>query len=201
MTDLLQAAIDFGWLQWLAVFFNIGYVILAAREHIACWPFGLLGVILLFAIYIDVRLYSDAVLQVFYMGMAVYGWITWTNRSPTGDTLVITSISLQNHFRYILLAALLAVPLGIFWQHFGAAFPFVDALTTSYSILATFLVARKVLENWLYWIIVDAVSIVLYLERDIPLIAGLFGLYTVLAVYGWMSWRRRRKPEPVDEII
>ena len=189
MNDIIAYAIDLGWLQWLALFFNISYVILAARQSIWCWAFGLVGVSILLYVYIDVRLYSDATLQVFYAAMSVYGWITWSQRGVKAST--IKRISTNAHFRFLGIGAVMTLGMGLFWQSYGAAMPFIDACTTSFSIIATFMVAKKVLENWIYWIVIDAVSMVIYWIRDIPLIAILFFMYVILACFGYFSWKKQ----------
>ena len=194
MQELLQYAIDLGWEQWLAVLFNVLYVILAARENILCWVFGLIGVSLLLFIYLDVKLYSDALLQVFYFAMSIYGWYNW-KRQTNNSSLSIQKLPIQDHVGYLLIGTLAAVLLGFFWKYFGAALPFIDAFTTSFSVIATFLVARKILENWIYWIVIDSVCVYVYWMRDIPLIAWLFLFYTILAVYGWSAWRRRYRSQ------
>ena len=189
MQELMEAALAFGWMQWLAVLFNVLYVVLAARSNIWCWLFGFVGVTLLFFIYVDARLYSDACLQVFYAGMAIYGFWSWRSLEKIARPIRVMALP-----RHIALAAIGlggAVALGTFWQQFGAALPYVDALTTSFSIIATYLVARRFLSNWLYWIVIDVACVWVYLVRDIPLIAVLFLVYSILAVYGFLRWKKQ----------
>jgi len=190
MKDLWQYAIEMGWLQWFAFVFSILYVIYAARENIWCWLFGMVSVSFLFVIYYQTRLFSDALLQVFYMAMAVYGWITWSQTNKEGS-VPITTLSPRMHFVLIAVGFGVALLLGKFWTYFDAALPYVDAFTSSFSIIATFMVARKILENWLYWIVIDLVCIFVYIDRSIYLIAFLFLVYTLLAVYGWKIWYHR----------
>jgi len=190
LDQLIASVISFGWLQWTAVFFNIAYVILAARQNIWCWVFGGVGVTLLFLICLETRLYSDASLQVFYFAMSIYGWIQWHGGKGRGEGATIISQSLKKHLPYFAGGLLGTLLLGLFWSFFDAALPYIDAFTTSFSIVATFLVARKIFENWWYWIVIDVVCFFVYLERGLPLIAFLFLIYTVLAIYGIMSWRK-----------
>ena len=191
--DILTYAIELGWLQWSAFALNLGYVVLAARNNIWCWPVGLVGVILLFFIYVDARLFSDATLQVFYMIMSVYGWLQWRKQSEGKGEKGIETWTLRRHLPLLSIGLICAVLLGYFWQIYGGALPFVDALTTTFSIIATFLVAHKVLENWIYWILIDAICIYVYWVRDIHLISILFILYTLMAIYGLLSWYRMYK--------
>ena len=177
--------------EWGAVLFNLLYVVLAARRHVACWPVGIIGVILAFFVYVQARLYSDATLQVVYLGLSIYGWIQW--QKTNGDAHVRVHVMDRGlHLRVIASGVLLGLGLGWFWSIFQAALPFVDGLTTSFSILTTWLVARKYLENWLYWIAIDIVCIGVYIDRRIDAFVYLFVLYTILSVWGWRTWRKER---------
>jgi len=189
LDELIDSIVSYGALQWSAVFFNVAYVILAARQNIWCWFFGAIGVTLLFFICIDIRLYSDASLQVFYFGMSIYGWLQW-RKQDNDQARAICSKAFRRHLPYLAAGLLGTILLGLFWSLFDAVLPYVDAFTTSFSIVATFLVARMVIENWWYWIVIDLVCFFVYLDRGLPLIAILFLIYTVLAVYGLLSWRK-----------
>ncbi|NND33348.1 MAG: nicotinamide mononucleotide transporter [Saprospiraceae bacterium] len=191
MMEIVAAAVSLGWLQWLAVLFNVLYVIFAAREQIICWVFGLVGVTLLFFIYLEARLYSDTVLQVFYMVMSVYGWISWSKSK--NDPVKIHVLRLKSHLGLIVLGIAGTLVLGFVFGAMGAVVPYIDAFTSSFAVVATYLVAKKVLENWIYWIVIDSVCVVVYYTRDLPLISLLFALYTILAVFGLRSWQIRYK--------
>ena len=188
MEDLLAAIISYGWQQWLAFVFNILYVVLAARENRWCWFFGLLGVTLLLFIYMDAKLFSDALLQVFYIGMSIYGWISWGGTDV--QTKPIIRVGLGDHLKYIFIGAIGTLILGFMFSHLQAAIPYVDAFTSSFAVVATFMVARKILDNWLYWIVIDALCVVIYWSRDLSLISFLFGIYTILAIVGYLRWRK-----------
>lgn len=193
--NLLDAAWSFGWVQWLAFVFNVLYVILAAREQIWCWFFGFIGVSLLLVIYLEARLYSDALLQVFYQGMAVYGWITWSARKEK-KTIPIVRLKAKEHVYLILAGIAGTFLLGFIFSNLQAAIPYVDAFTSAFAVVATFLVARKILENWIYWIVIDTVCIIVYISRDLPLIALLFGIYVILGVNGLLQWSHKYRQYP-----
>jgi len=192
-----------GWIQWGAFVFSIIYVLLAARENIWCWFFGLISVILAFIVYIDpeVRLYSDALLQVFYAVMSIYGWWSWRARPQmTGDQLEIEEVplsistwSIKEHLLAIILGTGLSFMLGWMWSQFGAALPYIDAFTSAFSIIATLMVTRKILENWLYWIVIDFVCIFVYIHRELYLFSLLFFIYCIIAIVGYINWRREYK--------
>ena len=189
MEELVAAIISYGWLQWLAFAFSVLYVIFAAKEKIICWLFGLIGVSLLFFIYVQARLYSDALLQLFYIVMSIYGWITWSDVSK--KALKISTLSSKSHVWLIAIGVLGTLILGLFFSGLGAAVPYIDAFTSSFAVIATYLVAQKKLENWIYWIIIDAICVFVYYIRDLPLISLLFALYTILAFVGLKSWKGR----------
>jgi nicotinamide mononucleotide transporter len=185
-------------LEWLAFVFSLAYVYLAVKENPWCWPVGLTSVVFAFLVYIrpEVRLYSEATLQVYYMAMSVYGWLMWTrgkipNNAVTTAVLPISRWSLTQHLIAIGLGVGLLFLLGYFWSWMGAALPYVDAFTTAFSIIATYMVAQKIIENWLYWIVIDLVSIFMNYDRGLYLFALLFFIYCIVAVYGWLAWRRQ----------
>lgn len=149
----------------------------------------------MFVLCVGERLYSDAMLQVFYLGMSVYGYVNW-KKSAQVDKMRIVTERLTKHLSYIVLALLATYLLGRFWTLFGAALPYVDAATTSFSILATYLVARRVVDNWIYWIVIDAVCIGVYYIRELYLVAFLFLLYTILACWAWWVWSREMAEQP-----
>lgn len=175
------------WTEWLAVAFNIGYVILAARKDRRCWLLGIAGVVLSFLVYVWSQLYSDATLQVFYFVMAIYGWVTW-GRYPV-HPFKSQFMTFGDH-RFTLVTGIVGgLALGLFWSGFGASFPYLDGLTTSFSILATWLTARRFIESWLYWIAINLVCIGIYTAKGIYAFVFLFIVYTLLAAYGYRAWR------------
>jgi len=190
-------------LEWFAFVTSFTYVILAAKENIWCWFFGLISVIAFFKVCVDYKLYSDAILQVFYMVMSIYGWINWRKAakstqdsgildSPDSlDKLKISVWPTKNHLIAFGIGAILAMFLGYFWTQFGAALPYIDAFTTSFSIIATVMVAWKLLENWLYWIVIDIVGVFVYFNRELYLFSLLFIIYTVIAIVGYLNWKKQ----------
>lgn len=174
----------------LAVSLGIAYVILAARENICCWPAALLSTAIFSWLFWDVSLLMESALNIYYLGMAVYGWWTWSSTS-SHQAKQIHSWSLKKHAICILLILSLAFISGFLLSRYtGAALPFLDSLTTWAAVITTYMVAQKVLENWLYWIVIDAISIYLYIDRELYLTALLFASYVFIAAYGWFSWRK-----------
>lgn len=197
--QILASALGMGWLQWLAFIFGIIYVILAARENVWCWPVGLISVVIAFFVYADpeVRLYSDAILQVFYAVMSVYGWWIWTRTKKvegasdtSASALEIHEWPVNRHIFFMIIGLILAVIWGKFCQQFlGAELPYIDAATTIFSLIATYMVTQKILENWLYWIVIDVVCIFVYFHRGLYLFSIMFLIYTIVAISGYVNWR------------
>ena len=152
-------------IEWAAVLLNVTYVILAWYQKRSCWIFGALGSLL--SVYYfqheSVRLYSEAGLYTFYVFIAAYGWWAWSRP----DSLPIQELRLSRHFSILLVGAVAAYALSYTTQTYtDAARPFADSLSTVFGVIATYLTIRKVLSNWIYWIIIDLFSVWLYLSRD-----------------------------------
>jgi nicotinamide mononucleotide transporter len=180
-------------LQAAGVLFSVLYLVLAIRENLWCWPAAFLSSVLTVAVMFGARLYSEAALNVFYAAMAVYGWYQWRYGGVrTGRReLPISVWSPKTHVLAIAGSVVLSAVVGsLMSRHTDAAFPYFDAFVTVASIVTTYMVARKILENWLYWLVVDSLSMYLYWQQALYLYVGLFALYLVLVVIGWIRWRR-----------
>lgn len=197
MMDWLQAMLAAQAMSpWeiVAVIFAIAYLLLAVRENILCWLFALLSTAIYTILFWDVSLLMESALNVYYMAMAVYGWQQWTRGGHNGDdaphALAVRSLSGAQHALVIAAIAVLSVVSGyLLGEHSTAVWPYVDSFTTWASVITTYLVARKYLENWLYWIVIDTVSIPLYIDRGLNLTALLFVFYVIIAVVGYFKWR------------
>jgi nicotinamide mononucleotide transporter len=174
----------------LATCASLLYIILMVRENIACWVFGIGSSLLSIYLFIDVRLYSEAVLYGFYAAMGAWGWMRWHRRLAVDHNPVVRW-RLDLHLRAIVLAGLLALGLGYAMQNFSdAQRPVFNAFTTVFSVLGTFLEINKVLEAWLYWLIINLASVWLYHDRDLDIYAALIACYSVLSVWGYWRWHR-----------
>ena len=130
----------------------------------------------------------EAYLQIFYVGMAVYGWSQWNSAEKP---LLVRSWSKTNHLKAIGLILFLTLLSGYLLETYTeAALPFFDALTTWGAVVATYMVAKKLIENWIYWFVVDLISVFLFLTRDLYLTAGLFFVYLIIIVFGYKTWKK-----------
>jgi nicotinamide mononucleotide transporter len=132
----------------------------------------------------------ESFLQVFYALIAIYGWRKWKNSDSNLPNILITSMKKREHFIFISFILILTSLSGFLMSYTKADFPYLDSFTTIGAIFTTFLVAKRILENWLYWIIIDSFSIYIYLEKNLYITSFLFMLYLVLALFGYFSWRR-----------
>ena len=193
LQSLLAAQAMSPW-EAVAVIFAIAYLLLAVRENILCWLFALLSTAIYTILFWDVSLLMESALNVYYMAMAVYGWQQWTRGGGNGGgephALGIQTLSGRQHVLVIAAIAILSLVSGyLLGEHSLAVWPYVDSFTTWASVITTYLVTRKYLENWLYWIVIDTVSIPLYIDRGLSLTALLFVAYVVIAVIGYFKWR------------
>ena len=194
LQTVLAAAQSMSLLEVTAVVFAMAYLLLAVRENVLCWLFAFLSTAIYTVLFWDVSLLMESALNVYYMVMAVYGWYQWTRGGTNGDelphALAVRSMSGSHHVWVIAAIVVLSSVSGyLLGEHSSAAWPYVDSFTTWASVITTYLVTRKYLQNWLYWIVIDAVSVPLYIDRGLNLTALLFVAYVVIAVVGYLKWR------------
>jgi nicotinamide mononucleotide transporter len=189
-----ETALQQAW-EVLAVVLAIAYLVLAIRQNIWCWAAAAVSTSIYLFIMHDAKLYMQSLLQLYYLAMAAYGWHHWRHPQAEGGELPVSTWPLRYHGFAIGAVLLLVAVSGILWGRFSdAALPFLDSFTALSAIVATFMVARKILENWLYWFVIDSASIYLYVDRQLYLTAMLFALYLVLIVFGYLAWRKEVRP-------
>lgn len=173
-----------------AVILALAYLVLAIRQNIWCWFCAAISTAMYVYLFARANLYMESLLNVFYFGMAIYGWTVWRSGETDGE-LPVSIWPLQVHVYavsgIIFLAAATGFLLAIFTD---AAYPYIDSATTFAAVWATFLVARKILENWWYWLVIDVVSVFIYWTRGLEATAVLFIVYVVLIPIGLVAWTR-----------
>ena len=175
----------------IAVLLAIAYLVLAIRQNIWSWAAAFVSTSIYLVLMYRAQLYMESALQVFYIGMAVYGWWQWRHGPGPSRSLPVTRWPASTHV--IAISAVLVATLVSGWllgRFTDQALPYLDSFTTFGALITTWMVARKILENWIYWFVIDSVSIYLYISRDLLLTAGLFAGYLVLVVIGYLAWRR-----------
>lgn len=177
------------------------YLILAARENIWCWFFGIISCAFwAWAAYFLYNLQIDALLQIFYIVISFWGFYRWKFGSQEKKELPITRLTPQQHAAVIGGGLLLTGITGWLYANYTtAAATYADAFTTVFSVIITLMVIGKKLENWLYWIVIDSVYVWLYWTRGGYLFSLLFVSYVVIAYLGWREWRGRYDAECLSD--
>ena len=184
---------SFEWvnLETLAVLLGIGYLILAMRESSLCWYCAFFSTALYVWIFGDVSLYMESALNVYYMAMAIYGWLQWQMGGADKSGVKIIRWTARQHILGVAIILAASVTSGyLLSSNTAAKLPYLDSFTTWGSVFTTIMVAQKVLENWLYWIVINSVSIYLYIDRGLDQTAAMFFLYLVLATIGFLTWKK-----------
>ncbi|WOT03849.1 nicotinamide riboside transporter PnuC [Shewanella youngdeokensis] len=185
-----------GW-EAVAVLLALAYLILAMKGSVWCWPAALTSTAIYTVLFWQVSLLMESVLNVYYMGMAVYGYWLWKHGGDAQDGTPIVSWRFTTHLKLIAITSLVSLVIGyLMATQTQASFPYLDAATTCFAVITTYLVAKKVIENWIYWFVIDAVSIYLYMSKGLMLTSALFVLYVVMVVFGYFMWRRQMKVQP-----
>lgn len=186
------------WIEAAAVVFGLLAVWFVVRQNIWCWPTGLIQVSLYVFIFFQVKLYSDVILHLIYVVLQIYGWIHWLYGGEDRDELPVSRLPGRRLALWTLLALIGTGAWGaVMARTTDAAVPYGDAFTTAASLIAMWLMARKHIENWHFWIAVDVIAIGIYLYKDLYLTSGLYVAFLVLSIAGLISWRRDLDgPEP-----
>ncbi|WP_250458769.1 nicotinamide riboside transporter PnuC [Microbulbifer litoralis] len=182
-----------------AVVLALAYLLLAMREKILCWYAAFASTAIYLFLFWDVSLLMESALQIFYLLIAIYGWWQWKNRRAERRELQIHRWPAATHITALSIVGLLTLVFGYGLQRYtDAALPYLDSFTTWGAVVTTYMVTRKVLENWLYWVVVDGAAIYLYIDRELYLTAVLFVLYVIIVIIGFFNWLalyRRQLPE------
>jgi nicotinamide mononucleotide transporter len=180
-------------IELVAAGFGLACVGLCVRRNIWNWPVGLVQVLLYAWVFFQARLYADFGLQLIYCVLQVYGWYHWLRggQRDAANELPVTRWPARNALAWIVIAAIATGALGFLLRRFtDAAFPYWDGAIAILSLLATYLLARKALENWLLWIAVDVLGIGVYWAKDLRVTAGLYAVFLCMATAGWLAWRK-----------
>ena len=196
-SSLLEELLAWSLPEAVAVIFAVLYLLLAIRENILCWVCAGISTALYVWLFFSAKLYMESLLNVFYFGMAVYGWRVWSRGRDESHEMPVTVWPLKRHLAALGVIAILVLLAGAWLSRStDAVYPFIDSGTTFAAIWATFLVARKVLENWWYWLAIDAVSVFIYWSRDLELTSLLFVMYVVMIPFGLIRWTRSYRSTP-----
>jgi len=193
MLETLWQSVIQNWLEEVAVIVSIAGVWLTAKEKIISWPVGIVACAIYTYIFYVNLLYGDTALQVFYVVISFYGWYEWAYGGQKHTSLHV-SISSK---RTLLILSILSVAgwlvLGKILTHTNTNVPYWDGLNTALSLIATWMTAKKLIENWLVWIVTDLSYVILYFYKDLKLTSFLYFIFTLLAIYGYYQWKKQLK--------
>ena len=185
------------YIELLATITGLIYLGFSVKGHILLWPFGILTSGLYVYVYFTSGIYADMGINVYYVVISIYGWIHWTFRG--GSENVELPVSRLTRVQTLIL---LLITIVIFFliayalnNYTDSNIGWWDAFTTALSITATWMLTRKILEHWLLWIVVDSVSVGLYVYKGLYITVLLFVVYTTMAVLGYYEWKRQWRKE------
>jgi len=171
----------------------IAYLLLALKQNKLCWFAWIASSILYLYVMYQAGLYMESLLQVFYLCMGFYGLSQWTKTINNNQNTYVDLWSIGNHIFAISLVIVLSFLSGILLSNFSnAALPFIDAFTTWGAIVASYMVAKKILENWIYWFVIDFISVFIFASRGLYFTSALFVTYLVIIYFGYKSWSKIR---------
>ncbi len=180
-------------LEWFGTLTGFACVYLAARQHILNWPVSILSVGAYAVLFYEGKMYGDSFLQLYFLGTAIYGWYYWVKRKAEAQK-PISKLSAKQMTLAAGIIVVLSVLLGLFLDHYtDSNVPYADGFCTAMSFVAQFMMTRKILQNWLLWIVVDICYIPLYLYKDFYLTAVLYLLFLALATMGYVDWKKTWK--------
>lgn len=193
---IISAAQAMSYWEVIAVILGIAYLVLAMKENSLCW-YAAFGSTAIFSwLFFDVSLLMESALNIYYLAMAIYGWYVW-NKKPQNSAmqneltpkLPITTWTGKQHTIAIGSVITMSLFSGyLLTENTTAVMPYLDSFTTWGAVLTTYMVAKKVLENWIYWFVIDAVAIYLYIDRELYLTALLMAVYVIMVVFGYNAW-------------
>ena len=206
MTDLLQATFSgftamSSW-EYIAVLLSLAYVFLAVKESQWCWPAAFLSTFIYTVLYWNGALLMESILNVYYMTMAAFGWYVWRGGSQQNTKAHIVSWALSRHVMIILITLCIALGIGVIMDVYTHAdFAYLDSLTTCFAIITTYMVAKKVLENWLYWIVINLASMYLFFMKGYFPTFVLYILYIAIACWGFRRWSFEFKQKNESQFV
>ena len=205
--------------EWITFISLTLYVFLATRQNAWAWPVSMIGVSIYFYLAYKAQLYAELPLQIYYFIISIYGWYYWKyGNKKTASAPTPTTSSLKLLSILAIIGAIGTLGIGYLLDHLHEVFaaigmqaaaraviptdvPYWDAFTTSFSLVATWMQARKKLENWLLWLVVDTCYVGIFIYKEYYLLAILYFLYLFFAVYGYYSWKKSSKKFSSEEIL
>ena len=179
------------WPEWIGVVTGFICIYLAAKENVWNWPISIISVLAYAWVFFDATMYGDMALQFYFLFTAFYGWYYWIQKKDNTDHRPVTAIKGREWLIIVFSVAVLSGLLGLFLDHYtNTDVPYADGFCTALSFAAQILLTRKVLENWILWIIVDICYVPLYIYKHLNLSAVFYGFLIIIAFMGYLDWRK-----------
>lgn len=192
MIQLLIDWVQINYIELIAATLGVATVWLTTRQNIWCWPIGLVNVIIYIYVYFISKLYADFGLQIFYLFLTIYGWYNWLFGGNNHHKLEkVIHVSLKIFLFSLLIGLSCQTTLGyILYKYTDAALPFLDSIVSIWGIIATYWLAKKYLENWIVWIVIDSISVGICIYKDLYPTSAQYFIFIMLAIVGYFQWKK-----------
>jgi nicotinamide mononucleotide transporter len=182
-------------IEVVAVVMTLVGIVLTIKQRIACWPVAIVGILAYLVVFIRARLYADTALQPIYVVQNIYGWWYWAHGGARGQgDAPIVVLSRRSRAAWLAGTTVVSVVVGAALARWtNAAAPYADATLSTTSLVANWLLARKILENWWIWIAFNVGYVILFWRKHLQLSAGLYAVLLILAIAGLIEWQRSRE--------
>lgn len=183
------------YVELLGAILSIVYLLLSIRQNILLWPVGILSAAIYMIVFYQTKFYADMGLNGYYFFISIYGWISWSKASRQDQQgMPVVRTGMVRGLILLTIILVLFLLMGYLLDHFtDSPVPYWDAFTTAGSIVATWMLTKKIIEHWILWVIIDLVSLGLYIHRGLYPTAVLFAIYTTMAVVGYIQWKKTLK--------
>jgi len=188
--QFIQQLQQTSWLEWLGFVSTIACIYLAAKENIFNWPVSILSIVISAILYFESHLFGDFALQFYFLFTAFYGWWFWLDKKKEQEKPIIR-IKIHHWIIVMFAIALLTMVLGYLLDRYTPTnVPYEDGFCTAVSFVAQIMLTRKILENWILWIIVDICYVPLLVYKNLNVYALLYAILVVIAIKGYLDWKK-----------
>lgn len=179
-------------LELIAVILGLIYLILLIKEKIACWIFGILSSAISIYLFYSIQLYSEAILYFYYVIIGIYGFWLWSTKGLEKKSFQIKDFKLRSHLITLVIGIVLSLLSGYSFSSLSdASSPYLDSFTTIFSFIASYLQAKKILSSFIYWIVINAATLYLYLHKELEFYFFLTVVYFIFSFVGFITWQRK----------
>jgi nicotinamide mononucleotide transporter len=190
-----EAILQMSYWEIIAALLSIFYISLAIKQNIWCWIAAFFSTLIYSILFFDATLLMSSFLNAYYLIMAIYGWYSWKIRNDYKDSnLKISTLNLSVNAKIIVVLSIISIVLGYYMTNYtNTSYAYLDSTITIFSLVATYMMTKKILDNWIYWIIIDSAAIYLYFKKEFYVTSILFLIYTILAFLAYMEWKKEYK--------